>query len=344
MRLRRSLRRLAALAVTCAMLSPATAEDAAKPGAAQTCDGIDMLAEAQTKDPDLYRTVMEESKKLENTEAIFWKVEKAGAEPSYLLGTIHISDPRVTALSPKVKEALNAAKTVALEFVGGQEAAVAAMTASAGQLLIYTDGKTTLDAQLTPDEFKKVQEIVEKTGLPAQLAGMLRPWIVNMLLAISDCERKKMDGGAPALDMQIEKTASDAGKTLAGLETADQQLTAMTSIPEDQQIQMLKAALKYADRSNDMIETLVQMYLKRQIGAAMPLQIAMAAKTGTPAAAYDGFLKLLLTDRNARMRDSAKPLLDKGQAFIAVGALHMPGPKGLVALLREAGYTVTAVE
>lgn len=118
----------------------------------------------------------------------------------------------------------------------------------------------------------------------------------------------------------------------------------MTSIPEDQQIQMLKAALKYASRSNDMLETMVQMYLKRQLGRAMPLQIALAEKIGTPATAYDGFVKMLLTDRNARMRDNAKPLFDKGEAFVAVGALHLPGPNGLVALLRQSGFTVTAIE
>jgi uncharacterized protein YbaP (TraB family) len=44
------------------------------------------------------------------------------------------------------------------------------------------------------------------------------------------------------------------------------------------------------------------------------------------------------------MRDAAEPLLQDGSAFIAVGALHLVGPTGLVALLRERGYTVTAVE
>jgi uncharacterized protein YbaP (TraB family) len=39
----------------------------------------------------------------------------------------------------------------------------------------------------------------------------------------------------------------------------------------------------------------------------------------------------------------AGPILDAGNAFVAVGALHLPGPEGLVALLRKAGYTVTRV-
>ena len=44
------------------------------------------------------------------------------------------------------------------------------------------------------------------------------------------------------------------------------------------------------------------------------------------------------------MRATAEPLLEQGRVFIAIGALHLPGKQGLVALLREAGYTVTPVE
>ena len=52
----------------------------------------------------------------------------------------------------------------------------------------------------------------------------------------------------------------------------------------------------------------------------------------------------LLISRNFGMRDNALAHLEQGNAFVAVGALHLPGKQGLVSLLREAGYTVTAVE
>ena len=54
-------------------------------------------------------------------------------------------------------------------------------------------------------------------------------------------------------------------------------------------------------------------------------------------------LPILITDRNLRMRDRMLPLLEKGRAFIAVGALHLIDRNGLVELLRTAGYKLTPV-
>jgi uncharacterized protein YbaP (TraB family) len=92
------------------------------------------------------------------------------------------------------------------------------------------------------------------------------------------------------------------------------------------------------------METLVQLYLTRRITAAMPFQIAMAQQAGVSDQAFAGFQEKLLVERNVKMTAVAEPLLDKGGLFIAVGALHLPGDKGLVALLREAGYTVSPIE
>jgi uncharacterized protein len=337
---------IAAAVLVCAF--PLAAEEAAKPAAVastapEQCGGKDMLAEMQTAEPDLYHRIVDQAAKLENTEAILWKVEKNGAEPSYLFGTIHIPDKRVVTLPAKVQAAFDQSKTVALEVANTSDAALVEAMGKVPQLLAYADGAT-LKAQLTGDEFKKVQALVAKSGLPGDAAVVLKPWLISMLLAITDCQRSQISAGQDALDKRLEKDAVKRGATVVGLETVESQLTAMASVPNDQQILMLKSGLAYADRSDDMIETLVQMYLKRQIGATMPFEQALGEKSGVPASAYDGFIKMLLVDRNARMRDAAKPIFDKGQAFVAIGALHLPGKTGMVALLREAGYIVTAVE
>ena len=319
------------------------AETAKELATAAACQGDDMLAELEAKAPELFQKVKTESRALGNTEAVLWKIEKAGIGTSYLFGTMHLSDQRLTQLSPAVTSAIKSTKTLALEVADLSEKALAAGMSKATDLLVYTDGKN-LQSQLTPDEYKIVQQVVAKSGMPGEFAGMFKPWLVNMLLALSDCERQKVASGAAVLDMRIAEEAQKNNNTVVGLESIEQQLSALASVPEDEQLQMLKVGLKYADRADDMMETLVQMYLKRDLGAAMPFQIALASQHGVSADAFEGFKTSLLVERNARMRDSARSLLDKGDVFIAVGALHLPGPTGLVTLFREAGFNVTAIE
>ena len=50
------------------------------------------------------------------------------------------------------------------------------------------------------------------------------------------------------------------------------------------------------------------------------------------------------TRRELDERLAALPLLQQGNAFIAIGAMHLLGKEGLVELFRTAGYTVTPVE
>jgi uncharacterized protein YbaP (TraB family) len=311
--------------------------------AAPQCRGNDMLAEMQSQAPDRYKEVMRESRALANSEAVLWKIEKAGVAPSYLFGTMHLSDPRISTLSEKTKEAIAQSTSVTLEVADLSDKAVTAGMAKARSLIVYSGGES-LKAQLTAEEYKKVERVVAKSGMPSELAGMLKPWLVSMLLSTSDCERKQLAGGATVLDLRVAAEAKKNGITVGGFETVDDQLAALAAVPDDQQVAMLKFGLKYADRADDMMETLVQMYVKRQVGAAMPFQLALAAENGVPASAFDGFKKVLLADRNIKMRDAAMPKLEKGRAFIAVGALHLPGDTGLVALLRARGYTLDPVE
>jgi uncharacterized protein YbaP (TraB family) len=107
---------------------------------------------------------------------------------------------------------------------------------------------------------------------------------------------------------------------------------------------MLRASLKYYDRADDLVETMVRLYLDRRMGALWGFQVALAAKAGVSQSSFAGFRQALIVDRNQRMRDAALGYLEKGRAFIAVGALHLPESTGLVALLRAAGYTLMAVE
>jgi uncharacterized protein YbaP (TraB family) len=307
------------------------------------CHGTDMLPELQATDAEAYGRIMREAETTENGNALFWKVEKAGVAPSYLLGTVHLTDARVATLSPKVIETIGQSTRVLLEVADLTASATANALSEATKLAIFTDGQS-LDKILSREEYETVQATLNRAGLPIETARLFKPWIVTMLLAGSDCERRKIQEGVPVLDMKIAEEAKSRGIPVAGLETLESQLGALASVPQEQQIDMLRASLKFAGRTNDLVETMLQLYVKRQLGATWPLQIALAAKAGVGETSFAGFKKAIIDERNAKMRDGAVPHLDKGGAFIAVGALHLPGKSGLIELLRAAGYTVTAVE
>jgi uncharacterized protein len=164
------------------------------------------------------------------------------------------------------------------------------------------------------------------------------------MLAVSECERGRQAAGAPALDQRLAMLAKAKGIPVVGLETIEGQLGAFAGLPEDQQIGMVKAALFHAERTADQMETLLQLYLRRQLGFAMPFQKELARQAGVEERAFAGFESELVVRRNRSMAENSMPLLAQGGVFIGVGGLHLVGDTGLVALLRAAGYTVTAIE
>ncbi len=334
---------LVAAALLAAPLQASAADPADAVAVADKCRGINMLAETQAKDPETYAKIMAQAAATENSGPLLWKIERAGRPTSYLFGTVHLTDERVTKLSPAVEQALSQSKTVALEVSDISEKATANVIAQSAPLVMFTDGRR-LDGLLSGTEYDTVKRIISRSGMPSDLAALFKPWIVTMIMSVSDCERTSIQQGARVLDMKIAEVGKARGLQVVGLETIPEQLQALAAVPEPQQLDMLRASLKFADRTNDMMETLVQLYLERKISAALPFQIAIAKQVGIGNEAFAGFQEKLLTERNIKMRTTAEPLLEQGGVFIAIGALHLPGKQGLVALLREAGYTVTPME
>lgn len=333
---------LATMAVASAPARVVAAEPAAVASRAH-CAGIDMLQELRAKEPATFAEIDVAAKATANASAVLWKIERAGRPASYLLGTIHMTDPRVTVFSRQLEEALAATDTLALEVADVSADATNAAIARASRLVLFTDGRT-LDDLLSDDEYAKVKETMAGIGLPGETAQMFRPWVVSMILSVSSCERQKVKSGLPVLDMKLATHARERGLKVVGLETIESQLGAMAGIPDDQQLAMLRASLKFANRSNDTMETLLQLYLTRNMGAAWPFHIALAKKAGIARTSFDSFQRRIVLERNQHMRDMALPLLERGRVLVAVGALHLVDKNGLVALLRQEGYTLTPLE
>jgi len=329
------------LVLSAALLLPAQAAGLAVQ--APACRGKNMLREMKVTDAAAHARIMAAAEATENGDALLWKIERAGTPTSYLFGTMHLTDDRIAKLSRSVDTVLKDARRLILEVGDMSGGNMARALTGARDLIMFTDGRR-LDQLLSKDEYAKVVELLKHSGFPVQVAGAFRPWVVTMMLALSDCERRRASEGLLPLDMRLAKDARTRGVKVTGLESLEQQFRAMAGVPEADQVEMLRASLRSYDRIDDVVETTVQLYLARQLGAVWPFQLALAEKFGVSPKAFKSAEQSLVFSRNVGMRDKALEALAEGGVLIAVGALHLPGKRGLVALFREAGYTLTAVE
>ncbi|MEQ1713154.1 MAG: TraB/GumN family protein, partial [Hyphomicrobium sp.] len=104
----------------CTAIAPLRAPVLATPKATQKsphlqCRGVDILDEMLAKDPATHARILDEAAKVQNADAILWRIEKRGVAPSHLMGTMHVSDVRITTLSPAAAKALDGSKSVLLE-------------------------------------------------------------------------------------------------------------------------------------------------------------------------------------------------------------------------------------
>ena len=254
------------------------------------------------------------------------------------------ADPRVIALTPAAQAAFDQAGTVVVEAVDALDPKTAAATMMQNpDLVMFTDGRKLTDL-LDPEERVRVAEELEERGMPLVAIQHMKPWVVSSALALPACEMARKQSGAPFLDARLARDAKAAGKTLLGLETIVSQLEAMNSLPMEVHVDGLVATLALEDRLDDMIETMIVLYKREEVGMVWPLLESVTPQQPGSNESYAAFEKVMVTARNHGMVSNARPVLEKGNAFIAVGALHLPGEEGVVELLRKAGYAVTRAE
>ncbi|MFC3072205.1 TraB/GumN family protein [Shinella pollutisoli] len=331
-----ALHLLAALSLLAvlATLSPARAEPPA-------CSGRNILERLERDDPAAFATLRAEADAVPNGKGIFWRIEKPGTAPSWLLGTMHVTDPRVLAMPEPARAAFAAAETVIVESdeIADEKKAAAAILARP-DLTMFTDGRTITDL-VDAEDAETLTEGLKRRGLSLAAVGRMKPWMIASFVALPPCEIARKTAGAAFLDQKLAKDAIAQGKALKGLETLVEQISALDSLPLGPQVQGLVQTLALGDGLEDVIETMSRLYLSGDTGMIMPMMRAAAPEEGDDAAAYAEFEQRIIIDRNHTMAERAAPLLAAGNVFMAVGALHLSGEEGLVSLLARQGFTVT---
>jgi len=260
---------------------------------------------------------------------VFYSVTSPDGRQNWLLGTVHSEDARVLDFPPVLEQALRQADVVALELVPGQEAMkrlAAAMRLPAGQ---------TLSDRLDEGLYERVLAVLRDYGMQPEAVADLRPWAAALTLAQPPVKTGRF------MDLVLAQRAARYGAEAVPLETMTEQLAFFNSMGEDAHIALLESAIDAHEQRSEAFEALVQAWLAGDLEELV--QLAEAQLSDLPARVRDHFRQAGIVQRNRNMARRAQPLIDDGRALLAVGALHLPGADGMVALLREQGNRVEAI-
>lgn len=308
----------------------------------ESCGGTNLLTEMQQSDPERYAAVVSEGDKVPNGKGLFWKIEKPGLPTSYLLGTMHVTDPRVLKMPAGAATAQASANTIIIESdeILDDQKAMAALLMKP-DLMMFTDGTSITDL-ISPEDKLRLETGLKERGITLAVVAKMKPWMISSFVSLPPCEFTRKAAGASFLDKKIALDAIAAGKTVAGLETLSEQLVAMSELPVKFHLQALIETLQLGPKMSDIMETMTELYLSGDIGMTMPMLKAVSPPETPDESGYASFEQRIILDRNTVMATRSAPYFEKGGIFMAVGALHLPGDAGVIALLRKQGYTVTA--
>ena len=266
-------------------------------------------------------------KRQDFTHGLLWKIETPGSSASYLFGTYHSSDPRITTLPCPVQEVFDRTASYTMEVIANGAGIV-----SMAEAMFFSDGKT-LKAVLGEALYQETRRAIGNTGAASSIDNM-KPWAVMMTLSAP------REGHGLFLDMALQLAATRNNKPTYGLETMQEQIAVFNGMSLDDQIVLLRDTVQNYQTTQSAMEDLTQAYLKRDLGALLALAEKFKPKD---ARVYDAMMDRLLTKRNINMAERMRVRLKEGNAFVAVGALHLPGDSGLLRLLANSGYRITRV-
>lgn len=260
-------------------------------------------------------------------QGLLWRIHKPKVPASYLFGTIHVDDKRVKQLSDQVRKRFDESKALCLEILPDRETQV-----GIGLAMLLPEG-VMLDGLLGDALFTRLSLQLNRRGITPMAALRLKPWAAMVALS-----RPQSQGGY-ALDEQLYHWGNHQSKSLCALETLQEQLAVFDELTHVDQITLLEETLDHLPELKEMNEALIQIYLKGDLDGIYEKSMEL---NRTPDQGLSKRLRESLIDRrNKTMVLRMKPYLEKGRAFIAVGALHLPGEQGLIRLLVKEGYAVT---
>ncbi|MDE6339495.1 MAG: TraB/GumN family protein [Muribaculaceae bacterium] len=274
---------------------------------------------------------------------IFYKIEGNDLKaPSYIFGTHHLAPLSVIDNVPGCREAFKSAEQV----VGEIDMTIDQMTlAMQMQPYMLAPSDSTLSKLFTPDELKIVGDEFEKwapmPGMTIQMLDMMKPMVVTSMISVGIVQ-KELPNYNPGeqLDLYFQSSAKEEGKDIKGLETPDFQAKVLYgTVPIAEQAKALLSMAKDPKDSIEKSKKLNELYLAQDLNGLLEL-----TNSEDESSDEGVFMEALVDLRNADWINKLPEIMKEKPSFIAVGALHLPGEKGVLEGLRKAGYVVTAIQ
>jgi uncharacterized protein YbaP (TraB family) len=260
---------------------------------------------------------------------LLWVISHPAQKNSYLFGTMHSANPLITNMPDIVVKILKQSTSLTLELTFDLDTQLAAVNA----MMLPKDKN--LAVLLGENDFKRLFNELKQNGITVSSLMNFKPWAAMILLLAPK------DHQGAVLDQILEKQATAQNKKIYALETVEEQLSVFDEFNLEEQITMLRSTLNDMSEVNDMLQKIQEFYLDRDI-AGMWLYNETYLKKGTEKEQIlmQRLMNKLLNERNPRMLKRMQNRLIEGNAFIAIGALHLPGKIGLLNLLTQQGYTL----
>jgi uncharacterized protein YbaP (TraB family) len=255
---------------------------------------------------------------------LLWEVSGNGLQQnSYLFGTFHLMCKGDILLSDQLKKAIANTGSVYMELDMDDPSVM-----MGGLLMINMKGGKKLKDLYTEEEYNKLSNFF-KDSLHTSLSFLqsTKPYFLVAMLYPKMMPCKTVSG----VEEELMKIAKANQKQINGLETMQFQASVFDSIPYEEQAKELLKSIDSMNEYAKYFDTMVQVYKSQQLSAMEDL--FNKSEFG-----MEEHQDILLDNRNKNWVSQLKTIMKKQPVFVAVGAGHLVGEKGLIALLKKEGY------
>ncbi|WP_245780720.1 TraB/GumN family protein [Gracilibacillus orientalis] len=264
-----------------------------------------------------------------------WKVEDENTEV-YLQGTIHAGVEDFYPLHEEIEKAYLKADVVVPE-VDITNVDQSEMQQINMELGTYQDGSTVKD-HISEDVFSELEDTLSQFGIPLEAVEMYKPWLLAN--TVQQLMTQQL-GYTSGVDQYFLNKASEDGKEVIDLETAEEQLEIFADTSEEYQESMLESSLMnvlaFEQQMQELFETYEQGDEDKLLEVLSEEEIGSSEKKEE----NEAFLQAINGDRNHNMADQIIRFLEEDEAdtyFVMVGSLHLLEDPHIRSILEEEGY------